>query len=86
MPKIVVLTVNGQQHTATTARDARRLGHQDAWHNARLYMDLRRHCHCIGDSSLLDRASDASRSRMVLVCDALDGPARRLEMTYAHFH
>jgi len=51
-----------------------------------LYMDLRRHCHCIGDSSLLDRASDASRSRMVLVCDALDGPARRLEMTYAHFH
>ena len=85
MPKLVVLTVNGQQHTATTAREAWRLGHQDPRHRARLYMDLCGNCHSIRNSPILDRARDASRSGMVLVCNALDGPARWLEMTDAHF-
>jgi hypothetical protein len=63
------------------------LGSQGARHRPRFYMDLHWHCYCycIGDSSLLDWAGDASRSCMVLVRDALDGSARRLEMTGTHF-
>jgi hypothetical protein len=36
-----------QQHTATTAREARRLGYQKPLHSAWLYMDLRSDYHCV---------------------------------------